>query len=524
MASKSINAILSLKDKFSSPVKKAANNTKTLSRQVKQGQNVIKKFANSANKAFLSIAKSTGKAALGATSAIGSLAAGVGFKEALDLEGYRLQLETATKDTKKASQIMKYAIDLANKTPFEGGELVEASAMFEAMGLSAKKWLPLAGDMAAATNKDFMQATEAIIDAQAGELERLKEFGIKKSDIIKKAGQMFTNIEVVNNKDQIVNQEKFNEAMIALMKDKFSGGMEKQATTMKGLWSTVTGVAKSALSKIVGITEDGTVRQGSLYETLKNKITSIADRLTQWQQDGTLDKIADKVTNTVAKAFDGCSNAIAWLKDNMSWIMPVASGLIATFIAFNVISTISNVFTTFQTVLQGVAAAQGILNFVMSLNPFGLIAIAIGAVVAAGVALWKNWDKIIEMAKKVGDAIGNAWEKFKGFLGFGKENADVEVSVNRNKGTPARTGGHATGTPYFKGGRTRINEGGRGEIVNLPNGSSIIPHDKSNKILEKRSNININVNINGNVIGNKEFADQIANLIYKRVKLARENM
>ena len=50
-----------------------------------------------------------------------------------------------------------------------------------------------------------------------------------------------------------MNQEKFNEAMIALMEDRFAGGMEKQATTMKGLWSTVTGVTKSALATITGI-------------------------------------------------------------------------------------------------------------------------------------------------------------------------------------------------------------------------------------------------------------------------------
>ena len=45
--------------------------------------------------------------------------------------------------------------------------------------------------------------------------------------------------------------------------DRFAGGMEKQATTMKGLWSTVTGVTKSALANMVGITSDGSIRSGS---------------------------------------------------------------------------------------------------------------------------------------------------------------------------------------------------------------------------------------------------------------------
>lgn len=146
-----------------------------------------------------------------AAGVVATLAAKTGFSEAVDLEGYRLQLETATKDTQKASEIMQYAINLANKTPFEGGELVEGASKFEAMGMAAQKWLPLAGDMAAATNKSFDQATEALIDAQNGELERLKEFGITKAKILEQGEKMFAGVQLVNNQGQIVNQEKFNE-------------------------------------------------------------------------------------------------------------------------------------------------------------------------------------------------------------------------------------------------------------------------------------------------------------------------
>jgi len=37
----------------------------------------------------------------------------------------------------------------------------------------------------------------------------------------------------------------------------------------------------------------------------------------------------------------------------------------------------------------------------------------------------------------------------------------------------------ARGTDDWQGGFARINEGGRGELVNLPNGSQVIPHDVS---------------------------------------------
>ena len=104
---------------------------------------------------------------------------------------------------------------------------------------------------------------QALIDAQNGELERLKEFGITKAKILEQGEKMFTGVQLVNGQGQITNQEKFNEAMIALMQDRFAGGMGKQATTMKGLWSTVTGVTKSALANMVGITSDGSIRSGS---------------------------------------------------------------------------------------------------------------------------------------------------------------------------------------------------------------------------------------------------------------------
>ena len=173
MASKVINTILNLKDNMSGKMLKVSSSVKTLTKEQQrasqQSVNMMNKFNSSVNSM---INKSAKMAVIGTTIASG-LAIKTGLSEALDLEGFRMQLETATKDSVKAGEVMKYAIDLANKTPFEGGELVSGAAKLEAMGLSAQEWLPKIGDMAAATNKPFDQAIEAFIDAQTGELERL---------------------------------------------------------------------------------------------------------------------------------------------------------------------------------------------------------------------------------------------------------------------------------------------------------------------------------------------------------------
>lgn len=84
---------------------------------------------------------------------------------------------------------------------------------------------------------------------------------------------------------------------------------------------------------------------------------------------------------------------------------------------------------------------------------------------------------------------------------------------------------NATGTNYFEGGLTHVNEVG-GEIMNLPSGTQIIPHDISNKMASAGSGLTINVNmpISGNVIGNEQFANDVGDIISSRVSMAIANM
>lgn len=80
---------------------------------------------------------------------------------------------------------------------------------------------------------------------------------------------------------------------------------------------------------------------------------------------------------------------------------------------------------------------------------------------------------------------------------------------------------NATGTNYFEGGWTHVNENG-GEIMNLPNGTQIIPHDISQKMTGGYT-VNCPVTIQGNVIGNEDFVNYVGNAISSRVHLAISN-
>ncbi|MDO4173721.1 MAG: hypothetical protein Q4D42_03055 [Eubacteriales bacterium] len=548
---KAISVILNLRDNASKGLIGVANRTKGVSKEMKGATRTVVSWKNSFNKSLDSMTSKVVKWGSATVGAIAGFAAKTGFSEAMDLEGYRMQLETATKDTEKAASIMKYAIDLANKTPFEGGQMVEGAAKFEAMGMSAKKWLTLTGDMAAATNKDFDQATEALIDAQTGELERLKEFGITKAMILEQGEKMFSGVQIANNNGQIVNQEKFNEALVALMEEKYAGGMEKQATTLKGVYSTITGVTKSALAKIAGMNEDGTVRAGSAFDLLRQKASALSEKLQQWQSDGTIDRLSDQSSNFVQQAAEFAENvggkiiqALDWISQHSEGVKTALTVLGIVFAAFKIVGFIGSIVSAVNT-LSAFAEMLGIAGGAItgiSLPILGAVAV-IAVLIAAGVALYQNWDTICAYAAKlrdwvvekfnaIRDGITGAFDTVKSkvsgvFSWFSEKFEWISSKISWLRDAASNLPGvgsalsalgigeNASGTPYWRGGLTRINERG-GEIVDLPSGTRIIPHDISKKQAGGKSVV-VNLTIQGNVIGNREYMEETGEYIARKI-------
>lgn len=392
MASKTIGVVLSLQDKMSSKLLKVNSNIENMSKETKRASQQVASFAQKSKDSFEKVGDKAIKAGAVIAGALGGMALKTGIGEGMNMEGFRTQLMTATKDAKKAAKIMKWSVELANATPFETGEVVEGSARLEAMGLSAQKNLGIIGDMAGATNKPLMQAVEAFIDAQTGELERLKEFGIKKSDIAKKSNEMFRGQEVINQKGQIVDQEKFNQALLAIMNERYKGGAEMLAQTAKGMWSTVTGIVKNSLAKIVGLTDEGTIKQGSIMEKLKGKIKEVADTLQKWQSDGTMDAIANKASEIFTKVYDVISKVITFIVEHKDAIANFAIVFFSLYSAIKVVKAL-------KLAIEGIKTAVVLVDGALKLTTVGWLTIAIAGLIAIGLLLWKNWDKIKQGAQ-----------------------------------------------------------------------------------------------------------------------------
>mgnify|MGYP003369304017 FL=1 len=265
------------------------------------------KKQGSFDKTFSSISKSVKSltktvAGVAATYVSAKALANVGksaLESASGLEGYRSTLNVVLKDQQKAAKMMAWAVEFANKTPFETDSVVEATVRLQSYGIEAQKVMTQIGDMAGVMNKDLMQAVEAVADAQTGELERLKEFGITKAMIIAKGAELYKNQTIVNNKGQIVDQQKFNDALFALMEERFKGGMEIQAKSYKGLMSTISGVWKTGLAQMAGISGTGEIIEGSAFDAAKEGLNWIANKMQDMSKAGAFERIGKKIGSTV---------------------------------------------------------------------------------------------------------------------------------------------------------------------------------------------------------------------------------
>lgn len=378
---------------------------------------------------------------------------------------------------------------------------------------------------------------------------------------------------------------------------------------------------KSQLWVLAGAAEDGSIRSGSALDWVQKK----ADALTDWLSNLDLSNLKKQFDEKFAQTLQKAGDAVQWCRDNSDTLiatLKVLAGMWAVkkVLDFNSgltnsISTIGGAITTLLTmtgVLGGQAAATGTatvaqtgLNAAMAANPIGAVILAIEALIAVGVLLYKNWDtikagaqslwnKFKDVSIRIGTAFSGAFNKVKnaaktalewvgdklswlnnkiesipilgslykgakGVLGDAIEWVDNATTGNRSgtsTGTtqtttrskttttagPVKTTtsttttipkptpssllslpglGKATGTPYWRGGYTRVNERG-GEIMNLPSGTQIIPHDVSVKAAGGRS-VTVNVTIQGNVIGNREYTEQVGEYVGRKVLAALGN-
>ncbi|MCI1592489.1 phage tail tape measure protein [Heyndrickxia oleronia] len=336
----------------------------------------------------------------------------------------------------------------------------------------------------------------------------------------------------------------------------FEGATKKAEETMhKGFGARMTSMWRNVKT---GISEAFQDSGGSeLLDTLATKAegivpifgkmmtgaVSFANNVkSYWPQ---ISSTLDTIKGYLVDVKDGVVGVYNFVSGNWSTIGPVVLGVAGTIGIFKVsVAAATAVMNTWKAVTNGVQIATGLLNGTLTLSPLGWVALAIGAVVTAGIALWQNWDTVKEKAghlwdtaKEVGagiqDAFSSAWDSIKSAAAdsvnfmIEKINGVIEL-INKIPGIELKTVGkvdwgqekpakNALGSSYYSGGPTYIHERG-GEIVDLPSGTRIYPHDKSVEMARNEGSNNVfNININAKDKSVNEIVSELVPELKKRL-------
>lgn len=160
--------------------------------------------------------------------------------------------------------------------------------------------------------------------------------------------------------------------------------------SVSGFIESVWNACKNALEKLGELTGFDASSWG---ETAGNAFKKVAD----W---------AKGIVDNVTKISDWCSQhsgAVA------TALVTIGTGL-AVFKIGSAISAVASALQGFSVAAQAAAVAQGVLDAVMALNPFVLIAAAIAAVVAGLVYFFTQTETGKQMWQTFCDTLNNAWQ------------------------------------------------------------------------------------------------------------------
>lgn len=646
---KVINTVLTMRDNMSGGLVKAAQNAKKSGKAIDSSMisatRSVVAFKNKSVAALQDYAKKAGAAIVAGTTAVATGLSALTLKSALaadDLNTLAKQSGFSTADIQKwqyASDLIDVSID----------DIVKSAAKMKKNMISTSKTTIAAWDQLGIKVKDsnghlrnsttvFYETLTALSKVQ-NETERdtlaMTLFG-KSADslagIVDDGGAALQELAgkaekagVILSQDTLDSANALNDK-VDILKATVKGFAGKVGSELAGRASKALDIVGAHFSQAFNT---------SPMDWLSGKLDTLMAKLDSWIAGGGLERLADLLVNGVQlgaqKAGDmlqKAGDALKWCKDHSDTLVNVLKGLAAAWAVKKVldfnngladcVGNIGGIIKTVLTmtgVLGGQAAATGTatvaqtgLNTAMAANPIGAVILAIEALIAVGVLLYKNWDtikagaqslwnKFKDVSIRIGTAFSGAFNKVKnaaktalewvgdklswlndkiesipilgslykgakGVLGDAIEWVDNATTGNRSgtsTGTtqtttrskttttagPVKTTtsttttipkptpssllslpglpglGKATGTPYWRGGLTRVNERG-GEIMNLPSGTQIIPHDVSVKAAGGRS-VTVNVNIQGNVIGNREYTEQVGEYVGRKVLAALGN-
>lgn len=326
-------------------------------------------------------------------------------------------------------------------------------------------------------------AGDAIKDFATNGFEKLKSGFGKVSEFFKPAMDKFQ--EGFGKVSEKVGQ------LIDPLKEKFAtvfDGLKEAFAPLIDAISGLFGDTMGSSMDVFAVVIDVVAQALSFLADVIIMVTPIIQSIAEWISANIIPAISEVVSWVSGSLIPAISEVVSTVLGVLIPIFQTVSDFIGTYVvpAFEIIA--NTVLTVAEPVFHAIATAVEWAT--------GKFNDLVGAVGAAANALFELPGKIAGM---VGDAVGGAVSGVKNLLGIGK---------------------HATGTSYFGGGLTQVNERGE-EMIQLARGDKIYPAGKTEKIIKNEvkntksvdrsvSNPNITINVNGANMTNKDVARVIS--------------
>lgn len=556
MAGKVINTVLNMKDNMSKGLLATAKNIEKVNQGSVSATRSVLRFANKAGTAVTDFAKKTIK--FGAAAATGLAAGFLALDNAT--EEYRIaqgKLNTAYEAAGYSARAASTAYGEFYKILGDTDTATEASQLLAKLTRSEQdvtSWTRIAAGVSGTFGDSL--PIEGLIEASNETVKTAKVTGVL-ADALNWVGIREDDFNA--KLERCSDEGERNRLLMDTLTDAYNGAADAfyrnnqelvRARANQTAMNTVTAklgsaaqTAKNWIWQLLGAQEDGSLRAGSALDWLSQRADGLMEKFQQWSQDGTVTRLAQQFDQGLAKGIDMASRAFQWVVDNGDTIKRVLVGVGTALAAVKILKFASDTITAVKTVQQFLHVA----GLFVSTNP---IVLGVTAAIAAGALLIANWDKVKatalnlwEGAKQVfggiRDSVTGAFDTAKetvsgffdwigGKLSWLDEKVEgIPVLGSLYSGAKSVGGwvadklqGNALGTSYFSGGLTRVNERG-GEIINLPSGTQIIPHDVSKRM--GGPSIAVYVTVQGNIIGNAQYANSLGNIIVQRILRALDN-
>lgn len=214
-----------------------------------------------------------------------------------------------------------------------------------------------------------------------------------------------------------VSVEEFQNALISLDENGGGGLKSLQQIAKDSTAGIKTGIANAKTAIVRGVANLISAVDEGLAKTDLKSIGSIIANI-----GSSMEKGLTQAAQYIPPILNAIGTTIKFVGDNANWLIPILAGLASSFIALKTINAATSAIKTFKDTISGISAA-----FTFLTSPVGLVVLAIGALVIAGILLYKNWDKVKEVASDVwngvkdiiggvSDWITDKWEGTKSFF------------------------------------------------------------------------------------------------------------